>query len=125
MFLINSDWVLLFVRVVLGVVMIYYGWPKIKNLNANDFAKTGYKPGWLWGTIIASIEFIGGIAVFIGLLAEIAAFFFAVQMIVEMVWKIAKDRKSFADWSYGLQLLAICLVIIIFGPGFYSVLPLF
>ena len=124
--LINSDWVLLFVRVVLGVVMIYYGWPKIKDLksNAKDFVKMGFKPGWLWGTITAIVEFVGGVAVLVGFLAEIAALFFALQMIAGTIWKIKTD-KPFTDWSYNLQLLAMSLTIITFGPGLYSALPLF
>lgn len=126
-FLINADWVLLFVRVVLGAVMVYYGWPKIKDLksNANDFVKMGFRPGWFWGTVTALIEFAGGIAVLIGLLAEFAAFFFALQIIAGTIWKITKAKKPFKDWSYDVQLLAICLVTITFGPGFYAILPLF
>ena len=81
-FLINSDWVLLFVRIVLGVVMVYYGWPKIKDLKSNskDFVKMGFKPGWLWGTAIALVEFVGGIAMLIGFLVEIAAFELVYQL---------------------------------------------
>jgi len=126
-FLINSDWVLLFVRLVLGVVMVYYGWPKIKDLksNAKDFVKMGFSPGWLWGTVTAVVEFVGGIAMLIGFLAEIAAFFFALQMIVGTIWKITKADKPFTDWSYDLQLLAMALIIITFGPGLYNALSLF
>lgn len=125
--LINSGWVLLFVRVVLGVVMIYYGLPKIKDLssNAKDFEKMGFKPGILWGTIIALVEFVGGIAMLIGFLAELAAFFFGLQMIVGAFWKALKTDKPFSDWSYDLQLLAMCLTILTFGAGFYAYLPLF
>jgi len=126
-FLINSDWVLLFVRVVLGIVMVYYGRLKIKDLksNASDFVKMGLRPGWLWGTLVAIIEFVGGIAMLIGFLAEIAAVFFGIQMIAGAIWKITKEKKPFTDWSYDIQLLAMSLVIITFGPGFYSALPLF
>jgi len=126
-FLINSDWVLLFVRIVLGVVMVYYGWPKIKDLKSNtkDFVKMGFKPGWLWGTMTAVVEFVGGIAMLVGFLAEIAAFFFALQMVAGTIWKITKANKPFTDWSYDLQLLAMALTIITFGPGIYNALPLF
>jgi len=125
--LINSGWVLLFVRVVLGVVMIYYGLPKIKNLrsNAKDFEKMGFKPGWFWGTITAFLEFVGGMAMLVGFLAEVAAFLFALQMIVGSFWKILKMGKSFKDWSYDLQLLAMSITILTFGAGLYATLPLF
>lgn len=125
--LINSGWVLLFVRVVLGVVMIYYGLPKIKDLksNAKDFEKMGFKPGFFWGTITALVEFVGGIAVLVGFLAEIAAFLFGLQMIVGVFWKVLKTDKPFTDWSYDLQLLAMCLTILTFGAGLYAYAPLF
>ena len=125
--LINSDWVLLFVRLVLGAVMIYYGWPKIKDLksNAKDFDKMGFAPGIFWGTITALIEFVGGIAMIVGFFAEIAAFFFAIQMIVGTIWKVTKTDKPFTDWSYDLQLLAMSLVIITFGAGLYAAVPIF
>ena len=32
---ISHDWILLLVRVVLGGIFVYYGWPKIKNLKSN------------------------------------------------------------------------------------------
>jgi uncharacterized membrane protein YphA (DoxX/SURF4 family) len=28
---ISTHWILLFIRVVMGIVLLYYGWPKIKN----------------------------------------------------------------------------------------------
>lgn len=107
--------------------MVYYGWSKVKDLksNAKDFDKMGFKPGMFWGTITALIEFVGGIAVLLGFLAEIAAFFFAIQMIVGALWKITKTDKPFTDWSYDLQLLAMSLVVITFGTGPYTFLSLF
>ena len=52
---IEVQWILLFSRVVLAVVMIHYGWPKVRDLksNANDFANMGFRPGMFWGTLIA------------------------------------------------------------------------
>src|SRR2546422_7487913 len=66
-------WILLLLRVVLAVVMIHYGWPKIRNLesNANDFVHMGFKPGRFWGTLIAVVEFFGGLAILVGFYAEL------------------------------------------------------
>ena len=33
------------------------------------------------------------------------------------IWKITKARKPFTDYSYDLQLLALCLLLLTFGPG--------
>ena len=87
---IQLHWILLLVRIVLAIVMIYYGWPKISDLtsNANDFVQMGFKPGIFWGTLIAVIEFFGGVAIFVGLYAELAAALFVFQMIVGTFWKL-------------------------------------
>ena len=107
---ISLDWILLFSRVVLAMVMIYYGWPKIRDLrsNANDFVQMGFKPGMFWGTLIAGVEFFGGIAILLGYYAELAAALFAFQMMVGMFWKL-KIRKAFSDYSYDIQLFALSL----------------
>lgn len=119
---ISASWILFFIRVVIGIVLLYYGWPKIKNLNsnANDFVAMGFRPGMLWGTVIAVVEFFGGIAILTGLYAELAASLFGFQMIVGTFWKL-KIKKPFNDYSYDLQLLALCVAIMSFGAGRYSI----
>ncbi|MGH7901602.1 MAG: DoxX family protein [Thermodesulfobacteriota bacterium] len=111
--------VLLIVRIIQGVIMIYFGQFKIKDLSANaeEFNKMGFEPGILWGTMIAALEFIGGIAIILGLFAKVAAALFGIQMIVGTVWKITKTDKGFADYSYDLLLFATSLVLFVFGPG--------
>ena len=116
-----SDIVLLIVRIIMGIVMIYYGYHKITNLrsNAEDFVKMGFKPGIFWGTIVAFVEFFGGIAVIIGVYIWLAVALFGFQMIMGTIWKITKTEKPFTDWSYDLLLLAIALMLLITGPGYY------
>jgi putative oxidoreductase len=119
---IARDWILLFTRVVTGVVLLYYGWPKIRDLasNARDFEAMGFRPGLFWGTLISIIEFFGGLAMLAGVFAELAASLFGFQMIVGTFWKL-KGRKPFTDYSYDLQLLALCVVVMAFGAGRYAV----
>ena len=118
---IEPQWILLISRVVLAVVMIHYGWPKVRDLkaNANDFVHMGFRPGMLWGTLIALVEFVGGIATLFGLYAELAAALFAFEMMVGAFWKL-RLKKPFADYSYDLQLLALCLVVMSQGAGAYA-----
>src|SRR2546427_11963833 len=58
----SADLVILLVRVIMGGVMVYYGWPKVKDPRKTfeDFAKIGFTPGWFWGTIVLLVEFAGG-----------------------------------------------------------------
>lgn len=122
MIILENNLALLALRLVLGIVMIYYGYPKVKNLRSNggDFVKMGFKPGIFWGTIVAFTEFFGGIAVLIGLYAEVAAALFGFQMITGTFWKL-KVKKKFSDYSSDLQLLVISLTVIVFGSGSYAV----
>ena len=114
-----SDIFLLVIRVIVGATLIYYGWPKIKNLKSNgkDFDKMGFSPGIFWGTIIALVEFLGGILIILGLFVLIIAILLAVEMISGAIWKITKTNKPFTDWSYDLLLLALALVLLAFGAG--------
>lgn len=118
---VTPDWILLFIRVVTGVVLVYYGWPKCKGLRscARDFEEMGFRPGLLWGPLIAVVEFFGGLAMLAGLYAELAASLFGFQMIVGTFWKL-KIGKDFIDYSYDLQLLALCVVMMAFGAGRYA-----
>ena len=119
---IPSSWILFFIRVVTGIILIYYGWPKIKNLssNAQDFVEMGFRPGMLWGTVIAIVEFVGGVAMLAGVYAGLAASLFGFQMITGTFWKL-KTGKPFTDYSYDLQLLALCTVMMAFGAGRSSI----
>ena len=102
--------------------MIYYGYPKIQNLtkNAKDFEKMGFQPPMFWGSIVAFLEFFGGILMLVGLLTPIIAILFGAQMIAGTIWKITRTEKPFSDYSYDLLLLSICLIILTFGGGYYA-----
>jgi putative oxidoreductase len=119
---IGMSWILLLLRILLGVSLIYYGWPKIRDLksNARDFVEMGFRPGMLWGTLGVVDEFFGGIAIFFGLYAELAAALFGFQMMIGTFWKILKLGKGFTEYSYDLYLLGLCLVIMSQGSGAFG-----
>jgi putative oxidoreductase len=119
----SSDLVVLVVRIILGGVMVYYGWPKVQDprKNADDFAKGGFTPGWLWGTIVMLVEFVGGLMIVVGFYGWVAASLIGIEMLTGTVWKITKAHKPFTDWSYDLLLLALALMLLVTGPGAYAV----
>lgn len=121
-FLQRSDFFLLFVRIILGLVMICYGLPKVKNLhsNARDFEKMGIKPGIFFGTLVAMLEFFGGFLIILGALTSLIALLFGFEMFMGALWKMTKGKKPFTDWSYDLILLATMILLLIIGPGAYS-----
>jgi len=122
-FYINENFVLLYARVILGIVMLYYGIPKIKDLEANarDFDGMGWRPGWVWGTICALLEFFGGPLVILGIFTEIVVFLFAIKMVLGTSWKLASAKKPFSDYSYDLLIIAVALVIMKYGIGDYLI----
>ena len=126
-FIQRSDLLILLVRVILGSVMIYYGLPKIKDLksNAKDFERKGFKPGILFGSIVAFLEFFGGILIILGGFTNIIALAFGFEMIVGVLYKVGKANKPFTDWSYDLILFAAMSLLLIIGPGAYSLSRIF
>jgi putative oxidoreductase len=114
--------VLFLARMLLGAIMMYHGWPKMKDLSstANEFDQMGFKPGAFWGSLIAGVEFIGGISILLGIAPWVAESLFGMQMLTGMAWKIGPAKKSFSDYSYDMLLLVLVLFLLIHGPDRYS-----
>ncbi len=70
-----ADVMLLVARLVVGVVMVYYGWPKVRDpaKHLKEFEQTGFKPASFWGSIILVVEFFGGLAMLLGVVVWAAA----------------------------------------------------
>jgi putative oxidoreductase len=116
-----TDAVLLIARLITGGVMVYYGWPKVKDpaKNARDFDRDGFKPGWLFGSLVLAAEFFGGILVLLGVWVWVAAAAFGFEMVMGFGMKAFAWKKPFTDYSYDLLLLALCLLLLALGPGAY------
>ncbi|HEY7204310.1 MAG TPA: DoxX family protein [Methylomirabilota bacterium] len=116
-----TDAVLLVARLITGIVMVYYGWPKLRDpaKNAADFDRDGFKPGWLFGSLVLAAEFFGGILVLLGTYVWVAAAAFGFEMIMGFGMKAFAWKKPFTDYSYDLLLLALCLLLLALGPGAY------
>jgi putative oxidoreductase len=107
----------------MAAVMLYYGWPKVRDprKKAKDFDATGFRPGWLFGTLVLAAEFFGGILMLLGAYVWVAAAAFGFEMLLGTVVKSTKWHKPFTDYSYDLLLLALCLLLLALGPGAYHV----
>jgi len=106
-------------RVVFGLVFVVHGWPKIKNIKQTQesFNAMGFRPGALWGTFIALLEAIGGLAIILGVFTQPIAILFAIEMLVTTLWKI-KQGKGFANgYEFDLLLLATAIALIALGGG--------
>jgi len=109
-------------RVILGVLLVVHGWPKIKNLKEtqSNFSTMGFKPGVLWGTAAMVIEFFGGLAIILGILTQGVAVFVAAEMLITTIWKI-KTGKGFIDgFELDLILFAAALALASLGSGAFA-----
>jgi putative oxidoreductase len=122
---VNLDIALLALRVVLGVIMIYHGWPKVTNLGGTIEGFTGMGvPLPAFSAVFAAVaEFGGGLLILLGVLTDIAGLAFAIDMLGAIAVVHAKNGfavdKGGVEWP--LALLAMALAIALAGPGRYSV----
>lgn len=62
-------------RVIVGVLLIIEGWPKIlAPFGMAGFVEgIGFHPGWLWSAVLAVMQFVGGLLILTGFLTRPAA----------------------------------------------------
>ncbi len=120
--LIWSDWGILLVRVVLGLILMGHGLPKLKNLKAagENFQSMGFKPGPFWGTLVALLEVFGGLALILGFLTQIFAAFVVIEFIV--ILSTIKRKSGFVGgYELDLLILAVAVLLVFVGSGSVSI----
>ncbi len=121
---INSDLALLLLRVVLGIVMIYHGWPKVTNLGGiiEGFTGMGIPLPAVAAVFATVAEFGGGILMLAGVLTDIAGLIFTVDMLGAIVFVHAKNGFSAGNSGveFPLVLLTMALTVALCGPGRFS-----
>jgi putative oxidoreductase len=120
--LIYSDWGILLLRLVLGLIFLVHGWSKIRDLKANakGFDSMGFKPGFFWGTIVALVEFFGAIFLILGLYTSIVAILIAINMTVATLWKIKIGQALVSGYELDLILAVSALLLATLAGGTYS-----
>lgn len=119
----------LLVRLGVGIVAVLHGWPKMKDLASfiTHVEKLGLPLAPVFGTAAALSEFLGGIALILGLFGRYAAFFFACVMAVA-VFRVHLPNGFSAKangYEYPLTLLIASLSLILSGSGPLSLDRLF
>ena len=110
---------LLVLRIVLGVIMIGHGYPKVFGASPNmciHVSNLGL-PGWL-AYCSAAAEFFGGILLLAGLFTRIAALAILINMSVA-IWKVHWKNGLLGNGGYQfpLSLAAIAFALILLGGG--------
>jgi putative oxidoreductase len=125
LFPLNPDLALLILRVVLGIIMIYHGWPKVTDLGGTIEGMAGMGiPAPAVAAIFATMaEVVGGLLMVLGAFTDIAGLMFAIDMLGAITFVHAKNGFSVAKggMEWPLLLAAAALAIALAGPGRYAV----
>ena len=128
----SPTWFTLPIRLGLAAVMVAHGSQKVLGIfNGSGFkafiagtTPFGFmRPAWLWLGAAALSELVGGLAVGLGFLTRVGAFFIACTMLTAIVgvhWPggfFAANR----GYEYPLALLAMAVALLISGAGQASV----
>lgn len=110
-------------RIVLGVLLIIHGWAKVRDLkqNAKNFLGMGFRPGWLWGTIAALLEFFGGIGLVLGVWVPYICLLLMGEFAVIIVWRWTKKMPFAGGWELDAVIFALALVFFTLYGGFFLV----
>jgi putative oxidoreductase len=111
---------LLALRIGLGVVFVAHGWQKLQDMDqvVGFFASLGLASFFAY--LVALTEFVGGIAVLLGLYVEIAGWLIAVVMFFAIV--LVKGKLGFlGGYELDVALLMQAVSVALLGSGAYSV----
>jgi putative oxidoreductase len=116
---------LLFVRVYWGLQLAQNGWGKLHNLAhvTEFFSSLGLPAPSFTAAFVASVEFIGGLLLAIGLFSRFVGLILAIDMLMayitadrEALFSIISDPDKFTA-AAPYTILFAALLILIFGPG--------
>jgi putative oxidoreductase len=109
---------LLLLRLALGLIFIFHGYPKIAHPGAMNgmFSQHGL-PGY-FATISGVLEVFGGGLLIIGLLTRVAALLLAMEMAVA-IWKVHSSGGLMAvrNYEFPLTLAVACFALATIGAG--------
>lgn len=117
----NQDLGLFLIRFALAVVFIIHGWLKLSNMSGTiDFFESTVGIAGFWAYIVAVVEFLGGLAMLLGIWVYWSGVLLATNMLFAIIL-LKLDTGFVGGWEFDLVLLLCALSIATVGPGIYTV----
>lgn len=117
-----KDWGIALLRVTVGMVFLAHGGQKLFQYGFNGvagmFTKMGIPLPMIAATVVTAVEFLGGLALVLGLFTRWAALLLAINMLVAVV-KVHLPAGFFLPrgYEYALTLLLANIALFLTGPG--------
>ena len=111
-------------RIALGALFLVHGIPKMKDLRkpVGFVVGTGWPGGAMFAVLFSFLEFFGAIALILGLLTQIVAVLFVLEMVATTIFSKVKLQKKFVlGYELDVVYAAFALVLAILGPGAFSI----
>ncbi len=118
----HLDVSLLILRVVVGLAFITHGWGKVSNMEGTVGMFASMDMGVLMAYIASYVEFLGGVAVLLGVATRLAGGLLTIFMVAAIYLVKLDNGYSMMNqgYEYELLLLVCALFITLVGPGKYS-----
>jgi uncharacterized membrane protein YphA (DoxX/SURF4 family) len=121
---VSPDAAATFARVLLAVLFLAHGVPKMKNMKGTvDFVRgTGFPGGAVFAVLFTLLEFFGAIAMLLGFLVQILAILFTLQMVATSIFAKTKLGKKYTGgYELDVLFLVLAITVALLGPGPWSV----
>jgi putative oxidoreductase len=115
----------LFLRVVVGVTMVMHGYPKLKNPKQTLQWAKGFGVPTVATYLAIILEFFGGIALVVGFLVPVVAFFLTLEMTGNVLLKRVKMKAKYlqlTEHAYEIDVtyLLLSITLLVLGSGAFS-----
>jgi len=117
----SLDLASILLRLAVGTLFIYHGYPKLTSMRKGEFMKSVGMPTGLvpFGGFV---EFFGGLGLLVGLLTPIIAVLAALWMLSTTWFSIAKIKKKYmGGYELDITMILLSLAIAFIGGGTFSI----
>ena len=117
-----NNWATLALRVAVALILIAHGFPKIKNISktSSDFAGMGFRPGFIFGPLVALVEFAGGLLLLVGFLTQAVAAVVAIEFFIITLWRLKQKSPFKGGLELDLLVLASSLILLTGSAGAWA-----